>query len=844
MNLKYLFYGIAASADRYHLCSKNLLNLYIMKTIITSLILFVIYSLNAQKSEINGTLFLADSSRVLSGISVDLEKTPFSTLTNIDGHYSFQNLKAGEYFLVINHPGYKKLKLPIQLKENSHVIQNIYLTEEVLDLPETVISHVSLTGGEKGIKELPGSAYYLSPKELEKFNYSDINRVLRSVPGVNIQEEDGFGLRPNIGLRGTGVERTSKITIMEDGILVAPAPYSAPAAYYFPTIGRMQAVEILKGSSQIKYGPYTTGGAINFISTQIPSDLRAKITLMGGSFGGRNLHAFVGNSHKYFGYSVEALNYSSDGFKKLDSGGDTGFDKKDFIVKFRVNTKSDAKIYQSLTFKAGNSIENSNDTYLGITQEDFDASPYRRYAASQKDQMITNQTQLSATHTIQPLKFLNVTTVIYRNDFHRNWYKLDGVKDSSGIKVGIAKVLENPSQYMNAYDIITGQTSINSDALYVKSNNRTYYSQGVQTVVGLNLKTGLIKHDIDLGFRYHQDNMDRYQYEDQYKMNNNTMMLTKAGNPGTESNRVANAIAAASYIQYKLIYKRFTATTGLRHEHILLSENDYGKTDPCRIGTNLKTSNNQVDVFIPGIALDYKINLHLAGFAGLHKGFAPPGTNEGSKPEESINYEGGLKYYTKGLTSQLVFFFNDYKNLLGTDLAAGGGAGTGALFNGGRAESKGIEFQVICDVVSKLKKNFSMPLTIGYTYTDAKFKSDFNSTFEDWGSVESGDALPYLSNNQISANLSFEHSKFAVNIGSKFNSEMRTVAGSGTIPQNELIPSYFVMDAGIKYQIHKNVSLVANAINLTNQAYLVSTRPAGLRPGMPRAIQIGLKANL
>ncbi len=814
-----------------------------MKAIITTFFCVLTVAVFAQKGGVSGIIYSSDSINRISGVSIGIEKTTHISLSNSEGEFIFENILPGEYYIIITFHGYKKSKLPITIIENQVTSQAIYLQEEVMDLPETVVRHISLTGGEKGIKEMPGSAYYLSPKELEKFNYSDINRILRSIPGVNIQEEDGFGLRPNIGLRGTGVERSSKITIMEDGVLVAPAPYCAPAAYYFPTIGRMQAVEILKGSSQIKYGPYTTGGAINMISNQIPSELRAKISLMGGSFGGRNLNAFVGNSHKYFGYSVEAFQYGSDGFKTIDNGGNAGFFKNDFVAKFRLNTKADAKIYQSLSFKVGTSSENSNDTYLGLSKEDFDTSPYRRYAASQIDQMTTNQSQLSASYAIKPTEFMTLTSTIYRNDFHRNWYKLDGVKDSSGVKVGITSLLSDPSSHANAFDILSGQSSLNSDALFVKGNNRTYYSQGVQTILGFNFKTNQIKHSIDLGFRYHQDNMDRFQYQDEYKMSDMVMMMTKAGTKGTESNKIADAIAAASYIQYKLSYKRFTTTAGLRHEHIWLTEKDYGKSDPNRFGSNLIESQNVVDVFIPGIAADYKINLKLAAFAGVHRGFAPPGTNSGSKPEESVNYEAGLKYYKKSMSSQLVFFYNDYKNLLGADLAAGGGAGTGDLFNGGEAESKGVEFQFIYDVLSSFKKKVNLPITIGYTYTDAKFNSDFNSTFEDWGSVNSGDHLPYLSNHQLAASASFEHAKFAVNFGSKYNSEMRTVAGSGAIPVNELIPAYFILDAGMKYNLHKNVTVLLNVTNLTNQVYLVSTRPAGLRPGMPRAIQIGLKAN-
>lgn len=812
-----------------------------MKHILLALyLIFSVLFIQAQSGIIEGSVMQADSVTTLPGVNIYLEKTKHGAVTNGKGNYIIKDVPVGDYTLVISNIGYLTIKKKINVQENKTMSINFSMTETISTLNEVVV----MTKGNTGLKEIPGSVHYISPKEIQKFSYTDINRILRAVPGVNMQEEDGFGLRPNIGLRGTGVERSSKITIMEDGVLMAPAPYAEPAAYYFPTIGRMQGIEILKGSSQIKYGPYTTGGAINLISTQIPTEFAGKVDLLGGSFGGRNLHAYVGNTHKNIAYMIESFQYSSAGFKQLDGGGNTGFDKKDYLAKFRVNTNSDAKMYQSLTFKIGQTKELSNETYLGLTEPDFDINPYRRYSASQKDLMNTTHTQYSLTHLIKLSKKINVVTTAYHSDFKRNWYKLDKVKDSTGIKTSITDLLDNPIGFNDAYDILTGAASINDDALFVRSNNRLYYGQGLQTVLNFNFKTSKIIHDVSLGFRYHQDQVDRFQWDDEYSMNKGIMQLTKSGTPGTESNRIKSADAIASYLQYKIKYKKFTVIPGIRYENIVLKQEDYGKNDPQRIGTNLAKSNNQVDVFIPGIGINYQFSRYLNIFTGVHKGFSPPGTNDETVPEESINYELGTRYTKNAISGQAVIFFNNYSNLLGSDLAAAGGGGTSDLFNAGEVRTKGIEFQITYDLLSTLKQStFRAPISFVYTYTDAFFKNSFVSSFEEWGTVSVNDKFPYLANNQFTFLLGLEHRKFTVNLSGKYMGEMRTTPGQGIMPSNEKINSYFLIDASAGYLTHQNISLFANITNLTDKTYLVARRPSGLRPGMPRAFNIGLKTN-
>lgn len=799
--------------------------------------------LYAQTASITGRLTETGGENIIAGAHIFLDELKQGVVSDGKGRFVLNDIPSGTYHLEVSSLGFQKLNQRVVIVPGEDLIVRWELKEDFIEIPGIVIERTSLSGGHQGLQDIPGSVHYLGPAELDKFNYGDIHRILRNIPGVNIQEEEGFGLRPNIGLRGSGVERSSKITIMEDGVLMAPAPYAAPAAYYFPTSGRMQGVEVRKGSSQIKYGPYTTGGAINFISTQIPNQFAGKVSVLGGNYGSRTVHAVIGDSYKNIGFSLETYQAHSDGFKELDNGGDTGYDLQDYIAKIRINTNPDAKIPQSLTLKLGQTIGESDETYLGLTDSDFAATPFRRYSGSQKDVMNTRQRQIMLRHQMRPFDFMDVTTTIYRTDFERNWYKLNKVKASEdGDKVSISKILDDPIKYNQEFDIIRGATSLNGDALEVKANNREYYSKGLQTVLGFRFGSKTIKNDLEIGLRFHQDQIDRFQWVDMYKMEDGVMMLTNSGTPGTESNRVETANAFAGYLQYTLQVGPWTIVPGLRYENIDIERLDYGKEDPTRTGADLSFRSNKVDVVIPGIGIDYKINSKWNSFLGIHKGFSPPGSKEGTEPEESVNYELGFRFQHQALYIQSVLFFNDYSNLLGSDFASSGGQGTIDQFNGGDVNVSGIEFELHYDLLATAKTSLSLPVGITYTLTEGEFQNSFDSEFDGWGKVEEGDELPYLPEHQLALFLGLESGKFSVNLSSKYQSALRTVPGQGEIPLNESTDSQFVVDFSTNYSLHKNITLFGSIRNLTDQVYNVARRPAGLRPGMPRSFMIGLKA--
>ncbi|MEH6450964.1 MAG: TonB-dependent receptor [Oleispira sp.] len=723
---------------------------------------------------------------------------------------------------------------------------SVIFAEETTD-PQTSaeLDTVYITGGEDEIRQLPGSATLIDAEALETFEYTDIHRILNAVPGVNLQEEDGYGLRPNIGLRGTSPERSKKVTLMEDGVLSGPAPYSAAAAYYFPNVSRMSAVEVFKGPATTQYGPSTIGGAINLVSRPIPYSAEGELDVQYGQYNFQRYNAHYGEQVGDFGYLIEGLNVFTDGFKEIDtqSNAGTGFERND--VNLKTSWQSLGDVSQLFQLKLGYADEKSDETYLGLTRDDLDAKSNRRYAASQLDNMEWDHQQVQLSHTLEFDSGLAIHSDVYYNTYQRDWFKLNSFNTNT---TSIQNVLKNPNDGNNPdfYKVLTGERSSGTEAeqLKIGNNGREYISQGIQTRGNFALELAGLEHSLEVGLRYHEDQVERHHTEQLYDMQQGGTLVAQGVIYSTTRNK-SEAKALALYVKDEIRMDATTLTLGVRSEQINGAETTYNNVT----GSFESKVKSDEAVILPGIGIYTQLNPSIGLLAGVHKGFSatPPGQEGDLEPEQSINYEMGVRLDasdSKYGLGEIIGFLNDYSQLTGTCSFSGGcdNSVIDSQTNAGAALVYGVEagWQLMPEI-----GGFLLPASISYTFTQAEFANDFYDKNGVFGNPDNnivqGDELAYVPAHRLNLQLGIQQDAWKANVSALYQSEMRDTPGQGSIIKNEIIDAYVVVDLSASYQVLTEFQVYGTIDNVIGADYVVASQPYGYRPGKPQSVNLGMK---
>ena len=707
---------------------------------------------------------------------------------------------------------------------------------------EVEMEVVEIIGSKEDAKEIAGSASVITEEDLETYEYTDIHKILSNVPGVNFRPEEGYGLRPNISIRGTYADRSGKITLMEDGVLIAPAPYSASSAYYFPTAGRIAGVEVLKGPAAISQGPYTIGGAINLLSTPIADETGGLINQEIGEDGTSRTHLHYSFVGKNAAMLIETHNWQTDGFDSIKgSNEDTGFDKDDLVIKLRLNTDADANVYQELNIKYQDSDESSDQSYVGLADADFRRDAHARYGLSAYDNMDNNHETTSFNY-IADFGNLEFSATMYENDFARNWFKVDKIDNNKvyGHGNGINNIIAAANAGESTASAILNGTNAEAVEIKLKNNNRAYTNEGTD----LKLQYSTDVQTLTVGYRDTEDSEDRFQvYATTPWANGQLGALTVGSDPGYSSNnRLTTAEAQAFYINEEVTMGALTVNLGFRSEDWSIVQERY--TDAARSAVNTdngypkKLSDN--DNSLMGFGATYYMNDTTQLFFGFHEGFTP--TGGGADPEEADNIEIGLRYANDNTFLEAVYFDTDYQNMFGECTASGGATGSceiGDSFNAGEASISGIELIAKTEMTSASGTRY--PLSAVFTSTDAEFNNTFDSDF--WGSVTAGMEIPDLPDSQLALQAGFE-TQDGLTGSATFYSYGSTCSVASCAAGTE-VDSYSVIDASLTQAINESLDVYLVVSNLTDETDVIARAPKnGARAQMPRSFLVGVRYRL
>ena len=729
--------------------------------------------------------------------------------------------------------------LPLFLIYNSAHSQE----ERVYSAPD-----VNIFSSPEQVFELPGSGDYIGPDEIKKYNFNNINDILRNSTGIYTREETGKGIVPNISLRGTATLRSAQVNLLEDGINIAPAPYSAPDSYYAPITGKMHALEILKGSSQYRFGPHNTGGSLNYVTTPIDFGERYYGS---ASFGSGN--DFV--THDYFNYG-----YSSNSIGSVAILGElyyrNGGGRRDFNIDPVAPTNTARKGYGSdelgdvhriapmvkllwelptkrnviLELKAAWHDMNYNQSYSGVSTHDFNQDPLQQYVALQMGEYNTEQFTYYGKIRAELNSKVENTTTLYYNYFTRDWFKFDKADSVAG-EVFNAKGYTGDARKV-AKGLVAGTIT------YV-NNDRQYGAIGIMNETDFTFNTNLfgksIDHELKIGYKAHRDYIHADQQTHTFSMAVGGAMTGTS--VAAKSDYLYSAKGHVAYFEEKMKVDKFDVMFGSRFEYI---DNFY------RSGNT--TAKEKMYAFAPGGGLVYNHNKNWQYFGGAYKGFNIPGPSaardDGSPVEQetSLAKEVGVRYNDPNLALSLIGFHTYFSNLIVLDNSNSDSAPD----NAGNVITKGIELNI--DYLPPEKYQFvpvgSLSYFLGYTFTNANLDgaaSSTNSKTSLFGGGQDGSNVPYIPDHRLSLGADYNLDKFNFGINLTYQSESY---GTATETETERfngannaragrIDSYTLLHLKAGYEVDANTSILAGVNNVTDLEYIATRHPSGARAGAP-----------
>jgi Fe(3+) dicitrate transport protein len=662
----------------------------------------------------------------------------------------------------------------------------------------------------------PGSSYVITEEDLTNARIFTVNEALRQVPGVNVRDEEGLGLRPNIGVRGLSPTRSREVILLEDGLPLSYGLYGDNASYSHPPVRRFARIEVLKGAGQVRFGPHTVGAVFNFITPPAPDTFSGRATVAAGSRGYGEVDLSLGGPVAGFRVLAHGNATQFDGIRD-----NHGFAFHDLYAKVEREIGANHLIIA----RTGLYEEDSQVSYSGLTEAEYAANP--RGNAFENDSFITKRATASLTHAWDISEDLRLVTSAYTLWFDRDWWRQSsnsGQRPADGACGGMVNI---------------NTTCGNEGRL------REYHTHGIETRASWTGEALGANISLDTGLRYQDERQARQQ------VNGDTPAARTPGirpGRGTVENNRRYVNAWAGFVTARFDWGALSVTPGIRHEMI-----DYERAN---LLTNARGTTS-LDATVAGIGATWKLSQTIQIYGGVHQGFSPPQVedvlnNSGGfielAPEESLNWELGIRSSpTAGLELEATAFVLDFDNQIVPQSVAGGVGST--LTSAGQTRHLGLE------LLARGSLKDAGVITggddVGYRFAltwmpEAEYVGNRFSTVSGFSTTPvTGNRLPYAPELTLTAALSYTWRDLVrtelevAHIGEQFGDDLNTVAATAN-GQRGLIEAQTTLNLAVNVTPADSPWVFyATVKNLADDTFIVD-RVRGILPNTPRLVQAGV----
>lgn len=663
------------------------------------------------------------------------------------------------------------------------------------------------------LQRVSGSGTVIGQKDLARAQPVDVAEMLRRVPGVQVRQDFGGGNRLDISIRGLEGGRSRRVLVLEDGIPISLNPYSEPDMYYAPPVERFRAIEVVKGSGNILFGPQTLAGTVNFLTIAPPDKQTAVVDVDAGTYGYVRALGRYGDSIGGVRYVVQILHRRGDGFRNLP------FDSTNVLGKVAIPTGE----HGEAMLKLGMHRDDAASDDVGLTSAMYAATP-RRTSLSPTSHLILERYDVSVTHEQRFSRDTKLKTLAYAYRTDRVWRRQDYTR--------------NPFAG-ERYDRIVGDVSAPAGAIFFKPSNavldRVYDVYGAEPRLEHRLRTGDVAHTIDVGGRVLGEAA-------RYEQRSGGYPETYVGSLDFAEQRSGTAFAA--YLQDRIAFRDdLLVTPGIRFEHVTVRRVVLRQGTASGASDVYLPGERTVNGIVPGVGMVYgtkRANV----FGGLHVGFAPPrvssaisarGATTQVKGDESINYELGTRVSPwRWMRLETTGFLSNFNNQVIVNTAPGADTN---LTDAGATNIVGAEGATSLGLGEVLELPVTAELGARYTFSRATFR---------YGS-DAGNLLPYAPQHALNANLDVEHRSgvggqvaYAF-VGEQFTDAANTRAEDVT-GRVGVIGARHIVDATVHYRhARSGITLRLTAKNALDDTYVIARRPEGIFAGPYRQILLGLR---